>query len=346
MKNKFYGKRIVLGCFILACFPVALVNITASFYMAPVCEAYGFSTGAFSLVYSFAALGAAIGSVVVGSLISKANIKLVMIGGALLSGLAFFGVSLATKLWQFYLIFPLVDLGLAAISSVPLSYLVANWYTDKRGTMTAIVFVGVNLGGVLMSPLMEHIIKLYSWQSAAMLSAIAIIVISIPICLFLLHKDPASVGQLPYVESDETKKSTEKKQTVAKTDTSFEGISRSVAIKSPTFYLLALAMICLGIVSSGIMVHIPNYLTLLGMNYGVIVAVLSFAAIFGTLLNGMLFDKTGPIGGMLVTTILLVLGAICLFLVGKVPALAYVMAVAVGFSICVANTGPPLMTSA
>lgn len=346
MDKKFYGKWIVIGCFILACFPVALVNMTATFYMAPVCADLGFSIAAFSVVYSLAALGAALGAVAIGSLISKGNIKLIMSGGALISGLGFMGLSKCTQLWQFYLLFPIVDLGLAAISSVPLSYLVANWYIDKRGTMTAIVFVGMNLGGVILSPVIEHIINNFGWQTSALLSGALIIIISIPICLFILRKDPESMGQQPYVEPDNKKKLDKNEIKTEKTDIEFEGISKSVAIKSSTFYILGLGMICLGIICGGIMVHIPNYMTTLGMNYGLVISVLSVAAIFGTLLNGVLFDKIGPLGGMLVTTILLIVGTICLFLVSKVPMLAYIMAIAVGFSICVANTGPPLLTSA
>src|SRR5699024_7038128 len=155
----------------------------------------------------------------------------------------------------------------------------------------------------------------FGWQTSALLSGALIIIISIPICLFILRKDPESMGQQPYVEPDNKKKLDKNEIKTEKTDIEFEGISKSVAIKSSTFYILGLCMICLGIICGGIMVHIPNYMTTLGMNYGLVISVLSVAAIFGTLLNGVLFDKIGPLGGMLVTTILLIVGTICLFLV-------------------------------
>lgn len=344
MGRKFYGKWIVIGCFLLAAFPVALVNKTVTFYMAPVCAEYGFSIAAFSLVYALAALGAAVGAVAIGSLISKGNIKFIMAGGALISGVSFFLVSLSTQLWHFYVLFPILDLGLAAISSVPLSYLVGNWYIDKRGTMTAIVFVGIGMGGVILSPTLEYIITNYSWQVAAQISAALILLVSIPISLLIIKKDPAAIGQQPYVELNKKKDSDKGVEELQ--DTGFKGVSKSVAIKSPTFYILAFSLICLGIAVGGIMVHIPNFMTTLGISYGIIMAVLSVAAMFGTLLSGVLFDKVGAIVGMLFTTILLLTGCVSLMLVSNTPALAYVMAIAVGFSVCIANTGPPLLTSA
>lgn len=343
ISKKFYGKWIVIGCFLLAAFPVALVNKTVTFYMAPICAEYGFSIAAFSMVYSLAALGAAVGAVAIGSLISKGNIKLIMAGGALISGVAFFLVSLSTQLWHFYVLFPILDLGLAAISSVPLSYLVGNWYIDKRGTMTALVFVGIGLGGVVLSPTLEYIINNFGWQLAAQVSAALILVISIPICLFVIKREPAGIGQEPYVESGNKKKKDKEKE--EKEEKHFEGVSRSVAIKSSTFYILAFSLICLGIAAGGIVVHIPNYMSTLGISYGTIMAVLSVAAMIGTLVSGVLFDKVGAVIGMLFTTILLLVGCVCLMLVSKTPALAYIMAIAIGFSVCISNTGPPLLTS-
>ena len=343
MSKKFYGKWIVLGCFLLALFPVALVNKTVTFYMAPICAELGFSVAAFSVVYSLAALGAAVGAVAIGSIISKGNIRFIMAAGALISGISFYLVSVSTHLWQFYILFPIMDLGLAAISSVPLSLLVGNWYKDKRGTMTALVFTGLGLGGVILSPTLEYIINNYGWQVAVQISAAIILVVSLPITLLVLRRDPASMGQLPYEEPIEKKK-VKKDEGEVKTS-GFEGVSKSRAMKHPTFVILAIGLIFLGIAVGGIMVHIPNYMTSLGLSFGIVMAVLSAAAIFGTLLSGVLFDKVGAIFGMLFTTVLLLVGCVCLLLVANSPALAYVMAIAIGFSVCIANTGPPLLTS-
>ena len=87
MKKKFYGKWIVLACFLIACFPVSIVNVTTSFYLAPICKEYGFSIGAFSISYSIAALGAAIGAVAVGSIMEKLDVKWIMAIGCVLRGI-------------------------------------------------------------------------------------------------------------------------------------------------------------------------------------------------------------------------------------------------------------------
>lgn len=345
MGKKFYGKWIVAGCFLLALFPVALVNKTVTFYMAPICAELGFSIAAFSGVYSLAALGAAVGAVAIGSIISKGNLRWIMTIGALIAGICFFLVSISTQLWQFYVLFPIMDAGLAAISSVPLSLLVGNWYKDKRGTMTALVFTGIGLGGVILSPTLEYIINNFSWQFAVQLSAATILIVSLPITLFVLKRDPSVMGQLPYEEAEDKKKPVKDKEEAAVKTSGFEGVSKAVAIKHPTFYILAISLIFLGIAVGGIMVHIPNFMTSLGLSFGVIMAVLSAAAIFGTLLSGVLFDKVGAILGMLFTTVLLLIGCVCLMFVGNMPGLAYIMAIAVGFSVCIANTGPPLLTS-
>lgn len=345
--KKFYGKWVVLACALIGSIPVALVNKTATFYMAPVIADFGFTVGSFSVVYAIAAAGAAAGAITVGKYLNKVNIRYLMAAGGAVAGTCFIGVSFATQLWHFYILFAIMDFALGALSSVPLSYLVANWYKDKRGLMTSLVFVGMNLGGAIVSPIIEKIINNYSWQTAAQVSGVLVMIVAIPVSLFIVRRDPASMGQEPYTDPESKKKA--KDQKIEETEdkhSGFDGVSKEVAKKSAPFYLLALGLIFLGIVAGGIMVHIPNYLTMLGMDYGIIIAVLSIASIFGTLLNGVLFDKIGALGGMFVTTVLLIVGCIALFLVDAMPILAYLMAITVGFSICAASTAPPLLTSA
>ena len=93
------------------------------------------------------------------------------------------------------------------------------------------------------------------------------------------------------------------------------------------------------------MVHIPTYLYSVGMNAGTAMAVLSVAIIVGTLGSGIFFDKLGAIGGMLFATLFFIIGMVCLIFVPNVHGLLYLMSLTIGFSICVAGTGPPLLTS-
>lgn len=342
METKFYGKRIVIAGFLVAAFTMAIINTTATFYMAPICKEFGFTIAGFSWVYSMASLGAAIGSILAGSLIAKFNIRVVMSVGAVATAAFFSSLGLAKELWHFYLLLGLADLCMGIMAVVPLSVMVANWYTDNRGLMTAVVFSGVGVGGVILSPLVENLITNMGWRSSLLISSLIILVTSLPLCLFVFIKDPASVGQTPYVQPAEKKKATKKPEELGR---AFEGITKSQALRTSSFYMLALGLFLLGILASGIMVHIPTYLYSIGMVAGTAMAVLSAATIIGRLGSGFLFDKIGAIGGMLFATVFFVIGLVSLVFIPNASWLLYLMPIAVGFSICVSSVAPPLFTS-
>ena len=99
--KQFYGKWIIFGSLVITVFTMAIINNTTSFYMTPVCNELGFATAAFSGAFSMAAIGAALGALLAGALINKIRIRVMMVIGALGTGLSFIGLSVATQLWHF-----------------------------------------------------------------------------------------------------------------------------------------------------------------------------------------------------------------------------------------------------
>ncbi len=347
-KRGFYGKWIILGSLMITVFTMAIINNTTSFYMTPVCEQFGFSIASFSICYSFAAIGAAAGAIVAGILINKLPLRLMMTLGIILTAACFAGLSIATQLWQFYILLCFADFGMGLASNIPLTTMLSNWYVDKRGTMTGVVFAGMGVGGVIFSILVEKWILNLSWQSATVISGVIILIIALPVCLFLFYKKPEDIGQTAFVYPEGSgkkheKAAEEKKDAVQADD---DGVSKGEALRSPVFYILSAGLLCLGLIAAGVMVHVPNFLYEIGMNAGVTMAILSAVAIVGTFVSGVIFDKLGPVKGMLVAAGAFILGMICLYCATQIQWLVYLMALFVGFSICIGTTGPPLLTSA
>lgn len=331
---------------------MAIINNTTAFYMTPVCEELGFSTATFSGAYSMSAVGAAAGAILAGALIRKMPIRVMMVIGAAGTGLAFMGISIADKLWQFYVLLLLADLFMALITNVPLTTMINNWYIDKRGVITGLVFAGAGLGSIVLSPLCESMIKAAGWHATAMTSGIIILVTALPVCLFIFKKAPADINQEPfrYPEGSEAALKAAAKAEAEKGEQDSvdnnEGVPKKLALKSGAFVLLVLGLLCMGMVCSGVMVHIPNFLYALDMNAGFVMAILSVGMLIGTFANGVMIDKLGIVKGLLVTTILFILGMLCLMFTTKDTGfLAYLMALLVGVSVCISTVGPPMLTS-
>lgn len=350
--NSFYGKWIVFASLVITIFTMAIINNTTAFYMTPICDELGFSTGGFSGVYSMSAVGAAAGAILAGIIIKKMPIKLMMVIGALGTGLSFMGISVASHLWQFYILLLCADLFMALITNVPLTTMINNWYIDKRGMMTGLVFAGAGLGSIILSPLCEYMIQAAGWHATAAVSGIIILVTALPVCFFIFKNAPSDIGQEPFRYPAGSKealaaeaKASENTEDAVAGDPD-EGVPKAVAVKSSAFVLLVLGLLCMGMVCSGVMVHIPNFLYELDMNAGFVISILSVGMLIGTFANGVMIDKLGIVKGLFVTTLFFVLGMLCLlFTTADRGFLAYIMALFVGVSVCISTVGPPMLTS-
>lgn len=351
-QKAFYGKWIVIGSLMITMFTMAIINNTTTFYMTPVCAELGFSIGAFSAAYSMAAVGATIGAIVTGTLLSKLPLKLMMSIGAIGTGLSIVGLSYADKLWHFYVLLLTADLFMAMVSNVPLTTMINNWYVDNRGMMTGLVFAGAGFGSIFLSPLTEWMINSLGWHASATISGLIIIVTALPACLFLFKKCPADKGQEAFrfpegsaAAIKAAKKAEAEAAQNAGVDMS-EGLTKEQATHSKAFLWLALGLLCMGMVSSGVMVHIPNFLDGLAMNAGFVISVLSIGRLIGTFSTGVIMDKMGLIKALFISTCLFVAGMVCLvFTSAEAAILPYIMALFVGLSVCVASVAPPMLTS-
>ncbi|MGI6095632.1 MAG: MFS transporter [Lachnospiraceae bacterium] len=120
--------------------------------------------------------GAALGAILAGILIKKMPIRVMMVIGAAGTGMAFMGISVADRLWHFYVLLLLADLFMALITNVPLTTMINNWYIDKRGMMTGLVFAGAGLGSIVLSPLCEWTIQAAGGYASATISGAIILV--------------------------------------------------------------------------------------------------------------------------------------------------------------------------
>jgi len=350
IKN-FYGMKIVIGSLFLTVFSMAIINNTASFYMEPICKTLGFTVAEFSAVYSMAALGAAVGAMLAGTLVQKLPIRLMMIIGALGTGLGFGGMSMATQIWQFYILMFVTDCSMALITNIPIATMLSNWYIDNRGKMIGLVFAGTGLGSLVFSPLTEFLIGSTGWQTSFQIMAGIILITALPVCIFVFYKTPADVGQKPFTfpegspEAEKAAAARAESKDSGSADDIESGVPRKVAFTTPAFWLLAGCLLLMGIMCSGVMVHIPTYLYQNDMNAGFVMAVLSVGILVGTFGSGVLMDKLGLVKVLMLCVIAYSAGMVCLYFVPYTAVLSYVMAVCLGLSVCIAKVGPPMLTS-
>ena len=344
MENKkgFYGWNVVFGAFLILALPFAIVFLSHSIFLTPVCEALGFSATQFSLVFTIVAIATAFMSPIIGTIIRKYNVKYVMAISGAITGLVFAGFGVATELWQFYVLSAILGIFTSGITQVPISYIVTNWFPEKKkGVATGIAFAGGNVGSLIVINLVTKLIPEVGYEKCYFILGGVMFVVTVLVSLFIIKEKPEDINQLPYgVVEGEIKAKVE-------TDINVEGYTFKEAKSSPVFYVFILAIVLLGVVFAGVQMHIPSYMQSIGHSAEFASMVLSLVSIFGIFSNvliGLLLEKAGLRTGMTIIGIAMLLAVVSLLL-GETKIFAMLFGVIFGGFIAIASMGPSYLTS-
>ncbi|MEK7847903.1 MAG: MFS transporter [Chloroflexota bacterium] len=127
--------------------------------------------------------------------------RLVMASGAI-TGLAYALLSTTHSLWQFYMFYLLVGLGMG-LAFAPITATVMRWFEKKRGLALGLTSLGTGIGGMFFPPLVNQLISLWGWRATYLVLAI-LLGGAILVAGSLLRSRPEDMGLLPYgAEPDE-----------------------------------------------------------------------------------------------------------------------------------------------
>jgi MFS family permease len=164
-----------------------LVNGLSVFFI-PLEQEFGWPRGSIALINSAGLVGLAIGSIVMGAIADRTNIRNVSLFGALVIGFSLLAVSGANMLWQFYMLFFLAGAFGGGSLFAPLIALVGNWFRIGAGLAIGIASAGqaVGQGGVPFGTAL--LIEMFGWRGA--FTALGIISLATLVPLALLTKEP------------------------------------------------------------------------------------------------------------------------------------------------------------
>jgi MFS family permease len=205
----------------------------------------------------------------------------IMIAGATMVGLSFITLSKATSAVTFFGIFVVLGLGITASTAIPTALVITNWFREQRGAALGIAFAGIPLGGTGVTIFANHIIQRRGFRTGYIAMAIPILLVVVPLLALFMRKPP------------EGEKTGELGDTVA---AALPGLEVSEAVRSRSFWMIALVEVFFATAAVGLRVHLVPFLT--GVGYSPTLAAEALGAMFalsaiGTFAIGPLADRLG-----------------------------------------------------
>ncbi|CAB1083197.1 hypothetical protein D1AOALGA4SA_10775 [Olavius algarvensis Delta 1 endosymbiont] len=248
----FYGWWVVAACFVL-CFLFAGAGFYSfSIFIKPLENEFGWDRAAVSLTMSIHFIIGGLVGPFVGKLTQSYGPKKVMSLAAIGSGACFLLVSLTQSLWYFYVIYALLALMLGGIGVVPVSSLLASWFDKKRGTATGAALVGIAAGGMLLAPVLGSITSSFGWQASYQFLGLLVWIVALPVIKLVVKGNPAELGLAP--DGDNRKISLNVAEDEG-SEYNFAGWSSGSALRSRTFWCLAVSFFLAPMAQLGVLQH-------------------------------------------------------------------------------------------
>lgn len=303
----FYGWWIVLACFLnMTFFFTPIVNLV-SLFTDPVSTDLGINRTTFTYYFTIVTLASMITAPFAGKLMRKFDIRLYLSFFSIIGALSYFGFSFSTNIVMFYIFGALQGVALIAGSIIPASVLITNWFNEKRGISLGIALAGSGFGGIILSPITNWLITDFGWRTTYIIIGILILIFTLPFTIFVIRFKPSDIGLTPLGEV-KAKDPSEVKE--------LRGMLQKDALKTPSFWLLALAIVVTGVVVNTMLINLTPYLTDIGattQRAAFILSISSAMVIVGKLLVGRLFDKISLFTALILLNVCSAISFIFLF---------------------------------
>lgn len=193
----FYGWYIVAGVFVVTTATSGLAFYNLSILLAAFVAERGFPVGLTSGATATFFIASGVGGVVAGRLVERMDARIVIATGASIGALALASVGLLREVWQLYAFHLAFGFCHGASGLVPLTTLVARWFSARRALAFSIASTGLSFGGIVVAPAVALLIERLRLAGAAPWMALALWLGVVPVTLVVLRPRPAAMGLEP-----------------------------------------------------------------------------------------------------------------------------------------------------
>jgi MFS family permease len=324
-----YGWVVLAIVFVIMSVMVGVRN-SLGFFFKTISAEFGWNRAQTAGAFSIGMLVQSICSPIFGSLGERWSLRWTMATGVFFGGAALLiGWSIG-GLWQFYLMYALLNVGFSASTFVPQVQILSNWFVKKRGLAIGIANSGQGFAAVLNLAL-PFLIGAIGWRNSYLALAGFVMIVIFPPAAILLRDHPrqrASVADAPFLSAVERDVIEAKEGAVRHTGGGAPvGAPFWQRVFSLRFFLVALIFSAVAFILTGTIVHIVPHATDQGFTLqesAFIFLLWGICAIAGNLISGV-SDSLGRVSTFIVGTALGVCACVVLasFVRGMSPVLFY-----------------------
>ncbi len=195
--DRFPGWWVVAGCFTVLTTSSGLGFYGLAVYLNALSKERGWDVSSISLATTwFFFVGGVVG-VGAARLIARYDVRVVVMVGGLVGGIALGLLGQVTAKWQLFVVYGVFATGWALAGLVPMTTVVTRWFHRRRGVALSVASTGLSAGGILITPAAKWLLDRQGLESGTPWLGLVFVVGIVPVTWFLVVPDPAPLGWRP-----------------------------------------------------------------------------------------------------------------------------------------------------
>ncbi|MBT6394205.1 MAG: MFS transporter [Nitrospinaceae bacterium] len=288
-----YQWAIIASCFVMLALGSSL-NFNFGIFLKPLSEEFGWSRSSISAGFSIFMITGSASAILAGAMADKYGTRRVVIVGTLLITLAMIFASRLQSIWEFYLLIGVISgLGRSAFNT-PILAFIQRSFTQNRGLATGLAGAGGGLGILITAPILGYLIAAYGWRLSYAAMGSTVLLLTLPAVWFI-----KSEKNVITKKSANGAKSATFKEAATLPEASL-GVKE--IMKRRPFWTVLGSHACDCMCHSVLLVHIVPFAIESGMprvQAAMLMSALGAGALVGRLVGGMMSDRFGPKGTLL-----------------------------------------------
>lgn len=263
-RKLFYGWWILAVAFVAIWIESGATRWGLSILMKPMTEEMDWTRAEVMGTVTVAGIIGALISPAIGGLVDRYGARASAALACLVAGATLVLTGQIRSLWLFYLVFAL-GTGLAgpAIGRVSLPTTVANWFVRRRPLAFGILMAATSAGGLIFPSIVQAMETHWGWRMTWLALGLLLILVAAPLTWIIVRRRPEDMGLHPDGDSVAV---TQRATAPAR----LGGIRRRVAdvdwtlreaVRTPTFWLLNVALLFTGMPAGAFFLNLHSYLT-------------------------------------------------------------------------------------
>ncbi len=287
------------------------ININGVF-LAPLAEQLQRPMADISFFITLISMGLAFASFVITPIFERFQFKQIVTIATIISASAMALMGFASKIWMLYILAAIRGFSAAFFGPVASQYLINNWFHEKHGMATSIVFSSAGIIGAIASPLITSVISQFGVRTAFVVAAGLIVLMNLMGIFYNYTYRPQDSNLLPYgaVLDDPEPREENSEQTTQ--------INAPVTVNFKTYHFFVIMTV--GLFIPGI-TALVQHLSPMAVDFNfspeigaLLISASMIANILSKLAIGAIADAKGVLFGKMTMLIAMIIGIILLIL--------------------------------